>query len=550
MTTDNMHHSGDVAIIDIIRAVAHARGDATCVRGPRDIALSWSQFIDRVERASAAFTALGLGCSRERDTLASHESGQDHLALLTHNSAECLELMCAAFASRIAPININHRYTPDELVDILSYAEATAIAVHSDYADVVQAALPRLPQVSVVIEICGSREPRLSSAHSYDSLIAQHTRNERPPQPSGDDLYLVLTGGTTGRPRAVMWRNGDAVIECFDAAREPQGLDAFLENLRPELTTLPCAPLMHGAGQWMAMRTLLAGGSIVIPDHAEHFDAEDVWATVIRHEVTMLGIVGESFARPLVEALDSGDFEPQSLNVILTGGAPLTNATKTRLLDRLPTVLIVDGFGSSETGGQMSIVSSQGSAISGVFRPRPNRTVVLSEDLDELLSPGDETVGWLGTTGRLPLGYLNDEEKTSQVFRVIDGVRYSAPGDHARHLADGSIEALGREAVCINTGGEKVFAEEVEEAVLRHGSVRDCIVVGRPSEVWGSEVTAVISMSSSGIPVPTADELAASMRHLARYKHPKAVIVVDHIRRSPAGKADYGWARRVASSNS
>lgn len=458
--------------------------------------------------------------------------------------------MCAAFASRIAPINVNHRYTADELVDILSYAEATAIAVHSDYAEVVQAALPRLPRVSVVIEICGSNEPRLSSAHNYDDLIAQHTPSERPPQPSADDLYLVLTGGTTGRPRAVMWRNADAVIECFDAAREPQGLDAFLENLRPELTTLPCAPLMHGAGQWMAMRTLLAGGSIVIPDHAEHFDAEDVWATVVRHDVTMLGIVGESFARPLVEALDSGEFEPQSLNVILTGGAPLTNATKTRLLDHLPTVLIVDGFGSSETGGQMSIVSSQGSAISGIFRPRPNRTVVLSEDLDELLNPGDETVGWLGTTGRLPLGYLNDEKKTTEVFRIIDDVRYSAPGDHARHLADGSIEALGREAVCINTGGEKVFAEEVEDAVLRHRSVRDCIVVGRPSEVWGSEVTAVISMSSSGIPVPTVDELAASMRHLARYKHPKAVIVVDQIRRSPAGKADYGWARQVAISRS
>ena len=548
MTADQTHVSGDVAIIDIIRAVAHARGDSTCVRGPEDAVLSWSHFIDRVERASAALGALGLGCSRERDVLASHESGQDHLALLTHNSAECLELMCAAFASRVAPINVNHRYTVDELVEILTYAQATAIAVHSDYADVVEDALPRLPDVTVVIEINESGKTGISSAHNYEALIAKHLPSVDPPCASGNDLYLVLTGGTTGRPRAVMWRNADAVIECFDAAREPQPLEAFTASIRSELTTLPCAPLMHGAGQWMAMRTLLAGGTIVIPDHAEHFDPRDVLSSVERHEATLLGIVGESFARPLLDALDSGDYEPASLNVILTGGAPLTNATKARLLDHLPTVLIVDGFGSSETGGQMSIVSSHGSAVSGIFRPRPNRTVVISEGLDELLSPGDERIGWLGTTGRLPLGYLNDERKTSEVFRFIEGVRYSAPGDHARYLTDGSIEALGREAVCINTGGEKVFAEEVEDAVLRHRSVRDCIVVGRPSDVWGSEVTAVISMNSSGLPVPSVDELAASMRHLARYKHPKAVVVVDHIRRSPAGKADYGWARNVATS--
>ena len=549
MTIDKMHLSSDVAIIDIIRAVAHARGDATCVSGPRDAALTWSQFHSRVERASAALTALGLGCSRERNTLAPHESGQDHMALLMHNSAECLELMCAAFASRVSPINVNHRYTADELVDILSYARVTAIAVHSEYADVVRDALPRLPEVTVIIEITGGHEPYLSSAHNYENLISQYEPKDDPPRASGDDLYLVLTGGTTGRPRAVMWRNADAVIECFDAAREPQTLEAFLANLRPELKTLPCAPMMHGAGQWMAMRTLLAGGSIVIPDHAEHFDANDVWSTVERYGATMLGIVGESFARPLLEALDSRESIPQSLNVILTGGAPLTAATKTRLLDHFPTVLIVDGFGSSETGGQMSIVSSHGSATSGTFRPRPNRTVVLNENLDGLLGPGDTEIGWLGTTGRLPLGYLNDEIKTSEVFRFIDGVRYSAPGDHARHLSDGSIEALGREAVCINTGGEKVFAEEVEDAVLRHRSIRDCIVVGRPSEVWGSEVIAVISMNSSGLPTPTVDDLAQSMRHLARYKHPKAVVVVDSIRRSPAGKADYGWARTVACSS-
>ncbi|MGB1503592.1 MAG: AMP-binding enzyme, partial [Ilumatobacteraceae bacterium] len=232
------------------------------------------------------------------------------------------------------------------------------------------------------------------------------------------------------------------------------------------------------------------------------------------------------------------------------GGAPLTSATKARILEHLPTVLIVDGFGSSETGGQMSIVSSFGSATSGTFTPRPDRTAVLNERLDTVLQPGDDEIGWLGTTGRLPLGYLNDEHKTAQVFRMIDGVRYSAPGDHAKHLIDGSIEALGREAVCINTGGEKVFAEEVEEAVLRHQSVRDCVVVGVPSDVWGSEVVAVISLNSNDLAAPTLDDITSTMQHLARYKHPKALAVVHHIRRSPAGKADYPWARAIAMSHS
>ena len=280
MTADQVHDSSDVAFIDILRAVADARGDARCIGGPGSTSSTWTQFIERVERASAALNALGLGCHRERNELAHHESGQDHLALLMHNSPQCLELMCAAFASRVAPVNVNHRYTADELVDTLNYAHATVVAVHSDYADVLTAALPRLPHVRVVIEVTDSGDTVISTAHDYETLLNTHPPQLEPPLASGDDLYLVLTGGTTGRPRAVMWRNADAVIECFDAARAPQPVKRFLETLRPDLRTLPCAPLMHGAGQWMAMRTLLVGGSIVIPDHAEHFDPVDTWRAI------------------------------------------------------------------------------------------------------------------------------------------------------------------------------------------------------------------------------------------------------------------------------
>lgn len=534
--------AGWIPAADVLRAVAETRTDADCVIGPRGSRRSFTEFAERVRRFSWVLHQHGFGCHRERSELSDHESGQDHLAILMLNRPEYLEAMFGAFGARVAPFNVNHRYTTAELVEVLNDAHATAIVVEEQFLGELTPALAELPHLRTVFCL-GAPAPGMVD---FETAIASAPDGFPPVEPSPDDLYLLYTGGTTGRPKGVMWRNADALIECFDAARSAQPLEQFLNELRPELRSLTCAPFMHGAGQWTAIRAILAGGCVVIPDQTEHLDPNDIWTTVERESVSLLGIVGESFARPLLHELEVGHHEVESLNVILTGGAPLSTRTKTHLLDILPTVMIVDGFGSSETGGQMSTVSTAGSATSGVFRPRQNRTVVLSSDRSRLLEPGSDDVGWLATGGRLPLGYFGDPELTARTYPVVDGVRYAAPGDHARRLADGRIEALGRESVCINTGGEKVYAEEVEDAVLRHRAVLDCIVVGRPSETWGSEVAAVISLSHPDLLPPTPADLSRLMADLSRYKHPKAVVVVDRIERTPAGKADYAWARQVA----
>lgn len=537
-----------VGVVPILEAIAAATDlDADCIIGPGERHLSWGAFTNRHRRLAGYLHSRGLGCHRERDALADHESGQDHLGLLLHNCPEYLESMIGAFGARVAPININYRYTPSELVEVLGDAGVTAVVVHDALSAGLGEAVTALPDVHTVIQVAdASAAPLLPGAIRYEDALT-----EAPPLPddvvsSPDDVYLLATGGTTGRPRAVMWRNGDAVIGCFDAARDVQSVDEFVARLRPGLRSLPTAPFMHGAGHWTALRALLAGGTVIIPENPERLDPAAVWSAVDRHGATLLLIVGESFARPLLAEFDTGRHDASTLNVILSGGAPLSAPTKERLLERLPTVMIVDGFGASESGGQMSIVSTAGSATSGVFRRRSDSTVVLDTDRTRVLAAGETTVGWLASAGRLPLGYLGDPDRTRATFPTIDGVRYAVPGDHARLRVDGSIEALGRESVCINTGGEKVYAEEVEDAVLEYPAVHDCIVVGRISERWGSEVVAVVSLTPGSAAPSVADLSTLLGDRLARYKHPKAVVVVDEVRRSPAGKADYAWARAVS----
>jgi acyl-CoA synthetase (AMP-forming)/AMP-acid ligase II len=536
---------GHVPVIDIVRAIAVAHPNADCVIGPDGQRTSRRQFLDRAHRFAWSLYQHGHGCHSERPALADHESGQDHLAIIVTNRVEYLEAMVGAFAARVAPFNVNHRYTVDELIEVLSDAHATAAIVESSFLPAVRQAQRQLPQLRTIFCIGPGDDTTLD----FETVLADAPAGDPPVEPSPDDLYLLYTGGTTGKPKGVMWRNADAVIECFDAARAPQPLHDYLTSMRPDLRSLTCAPFMHGAGQWTAMRALLGGGCVVIQNNTAHLDPVDIWETVARESVTLLGIVGESFARPLLDELVAGSHDASSLNVILTGGAPLSAPTKSRLLELLPTVMVVDGFGSSESGGQMSLVSTAGSATSGIFRPRGTRTVVLSHDRTHVLSPGSDEIGWLATRGRLPLGYLGDPDLTAVAYPIVDGVRYATPGDHARTRSDGTIDALGRESVCINTGGEKVYAEEVEDAVLRHRSVRDCIVVGRPSEAWGSEVVAVISLAHPDLHTPTVDDFSRLMPGLARYKHPKAIVAVDEIRRSPAGKADYAWARAIAAGN-
>jgi fatty-acyl-CoA synthase len=286
------------------------------------------------------------------------------------------------------------------------------------------------------------------------------------------------------------------------------------------------------------------GATMVFPSNTRSLDPVDVWNTVAREKIIGISVVGDAMARPVIEELERGDYDASSLLAFGSGGATLSVGLKERLVARLPTVLITDVAGASETGVQMGVASGAGSVSTGTFVPGPG-TIVVSADLSRVLEPGDEEVGWLAQRGSVPLGYLGDAEKTARTFPVIGGEPYSVPGDRARALANGEIELLGRDSVTINSGGEKIFAEEVEQAIIGHPAVADVVVAGRPSERWGQEVVAIVQLAP-GHDASAQDLIDEAGKHLARYKLPKAIAFLPHIVRSPAGKADYRWARERA----
>jgi fatty-acyl-CoA synthase len=298
---------------------------------------------------------------------------------------------------------------------------------------------------------------------------------------------------------------------------------------------------MHGAGHWIALTALNGGHTCVIQDQVQRLDPRDIWRVCEREQVSFLQIVGDAFARPLLDELEQGRYDLSRLSILLSGGAPLNAALKAQLLEHLPQLSVVDGLGSSETGGQGSHISNrEAGAATGRFTPGPDN-VILDETMTRVLEPGHEGMGWWAKRGRVPLGYLGDREKTARTFITIGAARYAVPGDRARHLPDGTVELHGRDSVTINSGGEKIFAEEVEHALKQHPSVYDAVVTGRPSERWGNEVVAVVSLRE-GMELSESELIEACGSHLARFKLPKAVVFRDEIVRSPSGKADYRWA--------
>jgi fatty-acyl-CoA synthase len=310
------------------------------------------------------------------------------------------------------------------------------------------------------------------------------------------------------------------------------------------MSLLMIPPLMHGAAQWGAFTAVTMGGRLVIPDDVEKFRPEQALQLAAREKVMGILTVGDAVARPLADELESGDYDLSGLVTISNGGAPMTSGVRERLRAALPSVILFDGVGSSESGMQMSAADIPGVSVdAATFAPQPDTTVVAS-DFSRVLTPGDGE-GWLARRDLIPLGYLNDEAKSARTFPTIDGVRWSIPGDRARILADGRIELLGRDSVTINSGGEKIFAEEVERAVTSHPAVYDVVVVGRPSERWGSEVVAVVQLAEAAS-ASDADLAAACRTRIASYKIPKAFIRVPKVVRSPAGKADYRWAKNIA----
>lgn len=524
----------------------------------RDRRLTHAELRDRTRRLANHLLGAGLGCHRERSELAGHESGQDHLALYLHNGNEYLEGMLGAYKARVAPFNVNYRYVEEELVYLLNDAKARAIVYHDCFAPRVAAVRDQVPTLEVFLQVADeSGEALLDGAVRYEEALAAASAERPDVEWSPDDLYILYTGGTTGMPKGVLWRQADILVAALGGRDAATGevfdsLDRFAERASAgalgngvPMRVLPSPPFMHGAGHWIALGAWHAGNTVLIQDEPERFHAPDVCRVAERERANLLLIVGDAFGKPLIEALRAERYDLAALQIILSGGAALNASYKQELLELLPHVTIMDSIGSSEAGGQGSTVSNADTGAStGRFLPGPG-SVVVSEDFTHLLEPGHEGMGWWAKQGQVPLGYLGDPAKTAKTFPVIDGVRYSVPGDRARLLADGAIELHGRDSQTINSGGEKIFAEEVEHALKQHPAIWDAVVAGRPSERWGQEVVAIVQLAE-GARFDEASVLAECEKHLARYKLPKAFVVVDRVLRSPAGKADYRWAKEQA----
>lgn len=538
-----------------VPAVAHAVAAAIpdrelVIHGERRY--SYAQVLDRANRLAAYLHSRGLGCHTERSELAGHEVGQDLLGLYAYNGPEFVETLLGSFQARVAPFNVNFRYVKNELLYLLKDAGATALLYHAAFAPRVAEVLPDLPQLRVLIQIADdSGNDLLYGAVDYEAALASRSPEPPPVQHSPDDLYVLYTGGTTGMPKGVLWRQHDIFMTSFGGRSlltgEPFGsIDEIAAGAAagPGTRLMILPPLIHGAAQWSVMTAITTGQSVVFPSIVDHFDAEDVVRTIEREKVMTVTVVGDAMARPLVAAIEKGIADVSSLAVIANGGALLTPYVKQRLIEALPNAVVVDGVGSSETGAQMHHMSTSAAVSTGTFNAGPD-TFVASEDLSRILTPGHDGMGWLAQRGYVPLGYKGDAAKTAKTFPVIDGVRYAVPGDRARHTAEGSVVLLGRDSVCVNSGGEKIFVEEVETAIASHPAVADVVVAGRPSERWGQEVVAVVALADGAS--ADADELVAhASKSLARYKLPKAVVFRPVIERSPSGKADYRWAREQA----
>ncbi|MDE0451864.1 MAG: acyl-CoA synthetase [Gammaproteobacteria bacterium] len=517
----------------------------------RDRRFTYADFTRRTRRLANLLIERGFGCHTDRSGLDDWRSGQDHLGIYLYNGNEFLEGLLGAYKARVAPFNVNYRYVDEELVYLLNNAKTRALLYHSSLAEHVRNVRGKVPSLELLIQVNDEPAPLLDGAVEYESALAGSS-DERPDcEWSPDDLYILYTGGTTGMPKGVLWRQCDILIATLGARRTDgevlRTIDQYVERaLVSNRRHLPAPPFMHGAGHWVALQAFNTGGTVVIQNEVRRFDAADVLDVIEAERVNNLLLVGDAFGRPLADELARRERDLSSLRNIMTGGAIMTARLKAELLERLPEIRIIDTAGSSETGGQGSQVSSRAAgAETGRFRLSAHNAV-LSEDLTRKLEAGHEGLGWWARAGNIPLGYLDDEAKTAETFPVVDGVRYSVPGDKVRLLPDNTLELHGRESATINSGGEKIFAEEVEHALKHHDAVFDAVVAGRPSERWGSEVVAIVRLRE-GATATEESLLEECGRHIARYKLPKAFVFVDEILRSPAGKADYRWAREQVS---
>ena len=444
----------------IHEAIAAAVPEHEClVFGERR--LSWADVSDRTRRLAALLRTAGLGCRRERAGLANHASGQDHVALYLYNGNEYLEGMLGAMKARCAPFNVNYRYVEEELLYLLDNADAKALIFHASFAPTLAKIGDRLPQIRLWLEVEDGSGEHLAGALRYEAALAE-AKPEPPLGLSADDLYILYTGGTTGMPKGVLWRHDDILRATLLPPRVEPTLAGIVERARRgagKVRALPLPPFMHGAAHWAAFTMWHTGGTVVVPSKPRRLDPHDVWSTVERERVSAMTIVGDAFAQPLLEGLREGSYDVSSVQTISSGGAILSAGVKDALLAALPGARILDVLGSSETGHQATQVSRAGGKASTGDFELGAENFVLKEDLSGLVPPGSGEIGWLARSGPVPLGYYKDPDKTARTFPVIDGVRYSVPGDRVIALAGGGLRLLGRDSVTINHSNSKLMGE-------------------------------------------------------------------------------------------
>jgi 3-oxocholest-4-en-26-oate---CoA ligase len=524
-------------------SVAEVRGSATAVQqGERTV--TWSEFDDR---ANALATWLVENVGGPQAKVAQH----------LYNCPEYLESVFASFKARLVPVNTNYRYLDDELINLWDNADVEVVVFHDSFTERVASIRSRLPGVRAWLYV-GDPSGCPEWALAYDDVVERYAKTPAPPSSrTPDDLMLLYTGGTTGYPKGVMWRQGD----LFDLLNRPGAYHLPSTGDRRDVERVlsaptkhghgllvPCAPLMHANSLFSSMSTLTAGGTVILLQ-SRGFDATELLDAVTANSVTELSFVGDVMGKPIVDALEAhpGRWDFSSVWLVLSGGVMWSAETKQRLLAVNPKLVLIDTLGSSETVSVASSKSTSGSvAATGQFK-LDDRTRVIDDD-GQPIAAGSGDVGLLAIRGVGPVGYYKDEAKTAATFRVIDGVRWSITGDLATVEADGAVKLLGRGSGCINTGGEKVFPEEVEEVLKRHPDVADAVVVGVPDERFGETVTAVVERAGSVVPDPAA-LIAHVKQSLAGYKAPRHVLVVDTIGRGPNGKADLSRLREKAASS-
>ena len=541
-------------LANVWEAVADRLGDRPALIHAGE-PMQWTRFEDSAARVASHFESVGVGPGSK-------------VALYLYNCTEYPVATFAAFKRRSVPVNVNYRYLAEELEYLLENSDAEAVVVSAELLHRLAEVIEEVPLVAAVLVVGDTSEvpPEVTAAfgdllHHFDEVVAS---NEPLVRSDGEmsDLWFLYTGGTTGMPKGVMWPHRsllDAAKPTFAiigagvpaTAAEAADTAARFAEAGKSVSMLAAAPLMHGTSAIPMLGVLSAGGTVVtLASHS--FDPAEMCESIQRDRVGQLNIVGDAFAKPMVAELDraSAAGEPwdlSSLRVVVSSGTMWSRETKEALLVHCDVVL-ADLLGSSEGTGMAASVSRRNKAVGTARFTLGENATVLTDD-GRLVEPGSGDQGVLAVGGPIPIGYYKDPEKTAATFREVDGKVWSVPGDHATVEADGTITLLGRGSACINTGGEKVYPEEVEEVLKLHPSVHDANVVGMVDERWGQRVCAVVSAEASSGLAPDEATLAAHCKeHLAGYKCPKQVLVVPGIQRGPNGKPDYAWARAVLDS--